>query len=201
MVVGVKGVDDRAVLWRARPQVEMPWATVCGSMVESSGGRIKNIGRVRYDSTKSYPPRHWLRQVQCQVWRVQLWDSQIPISNHQSCLSWRLKKKKKKKKKNYSRLTQPLPLSKSTKMRDQGMRVPLPHYNWRTARASMLVDCDSLSPMSGLNKIPSPAPMTLDCDWNLGESFGFGDLLVVVGIGRTLFGKLVILYFIMQHQI
>ena len=46
MVVGVKGVDDRAMLWRARPQVEMPWATVRGNMVENSGGKIQNIGRV-----------------------------------------------------------------------------------------------------------------------------------------------------------
>ena len=189
MVAGVKGVGDRVVLWRARPQVEMLWATVRGSMVESSFGRIQNIGRVWYDSAE-YPPRHWPRQVRCQVWRVRLWDSQILISNHQSCPPWRLKKKKKK---NYSRLTQPLPLSKSTKMRDWGMKAPLPHYNWRTARASMLVDGDSSSPMPRLNKIPSPAPTTLNYDWDLGKSFGFGDLLVVVGIGRTLFGKLVIL--------
>ena len=187
MVAGVKGVGDRVVLWRARPQVEMLWATVRGSMVESSGGRIQNIGRVRYDSAE-YPPQHWPRQVRCQVWRVRLWDSQILISNHQSCPPWRLKKKK-----NYSHLTQPLPLSKSTKMRDRGMKAPLPHYNWRTARASMPVDGDSSSPMPGLNKIPSPTPTTLNYDWDLGKSFGFGDLLVVVGIRRTLFGKLVIL--------
>ena len=55
----------------------------------------------------------------------------------------------------------------------------------------MPVDGDSSSPMPGLNKIPSLAPTTLNYDWDLGKSFGFGDLLVVVGIGRTLFGKLV----------
>ena len=57
----------------------------------------------------------------------------------------------------------------------------------------MPMDGDSLSSMPGLNKIPSPALVTLDSDWDLGESFGLGDLLVVVGIGRTIFGKLVIL--------
>ena len=118
---------------------------------------------------------------------VQFWDSQIPISNQQSCPPWKLKKKK-----NYSRLTQPLPHSKSIKMRDQGMRVPLLHYNLQTAGASMSVDGDSSSLTPGLNKI-SLALTTLDYDWDLRESFGFGDLLVVVGIGRTIFGKLVIL--------
>ena len=49
-------------------------------------------------SVESFSFRHWPRQVRCQVRRVRFRDSQIPISNHQFCLSWRLKKKKK----NYS---------------------------------------------------------------------------------------------------
>ena len=125
----------------------MLWATLRDNRVESNGDRIQNISWVRYDSTESYPPRHWSHQVRCQVWWVRLWDSQIPISNHQSCPPWRLKKKKK----NYSCLTQPLPPSKSIKMRDEGMRAPLPHYNWRTVGASMSVDGDSSSPTPGLN--------------------------------------------------
>ena len=56
----------------------------------------------------------------------------------------------------------------------------------------MLVDGDSSSPTLGLD-ILSPASMTLDYDWDLKETFGFRDLLVVVGIGRIIFGKLVIL--------
>ena len=133
----------------------------------------------------------------CVVQRVRLWDSQIPISNHQSCPPWKLKKKNN----NYSRLTQLLLPSNPIKMRDQRMKASLPRYNWRTVGASILVDGDSSSSMPGLDKIPSPTPVTLDCDWDLGESFRFGDFLMVIGIGRTIFGKLVILYFIMQHQI
>ena len=46
MVVGVKGINDRAVLWRARPQVEMSWATTRGNRVEKSGCRVQNIRQV-----------------------------------------------------------------------------------------------------------------------------------------------------------
>ena len=55
MVVGVKGVGDREVLWRARPKVEMPWATVHCSRGERSGGRVQNIGRVISASTLTAP--------------------------------------------------------------------------------------------------------------------------------------------------
>ena len=60
-----KALTTVLLLWRARLQVEMPWATVLGSRVENSGDRIQNIGLVRYDSVESYPPWHWPCQVRC----------------------------------------------------------------------------------------------------------------------------------------
>ena len=63
----------------------------------------------------------------------------------------------------------------------------------------MLVDGDSSSSTPGLNlrfflQFQRPSTMIdINRDWDLGESFGFRDLLVVVGIWRTIFGKLVIL--------
>ena len=178
----VRCFEGQGHRWRCHER----WCVVVGWKAMVAGFKI---------SVESYPPRHWLGQVRCQVRQVRLWDSQIPIWNHQFCSPLRLKKKKK----NYFRLTQPLPHSKSIKMRDQGMRAPLPHYNWRTVGASMLVDGDSSSSTPGLNlrfflQFQRPSTMIdINCDWDLGESFGFGDLLVVVGIWRTIFGKLVIL--------
>ena len=121
-------------------------------------------------SVESYPPRHWMRQVQYQVRRIRLWDSQTPISNHQSCSPWRLKEKKK-----YSHLTQPLPPSKSIKMRDQGMRASLPHYNWWTTGASMPVDGDSSLSTPRLNirfLLQLRQPLTMNEIW--GRALGLG---------------------------